>query len=109
MSILEKKHCCETMERILERGDSALKYQDFTRSYYIEEVISTNGQISVGASNGITYCPWCATKLPEPLFDELNEVLEKEYNLKPDIWNTEKEQFIPQEFWTDEWWKKRGL
>lgn len=97
------------MERILERRHSALKYQDFTRSYYIEEIIDTNGNISAGASNGITYCPWCATKLPESLFDELSEVLEKQYNLKPDIWNTEKEQLIPAEFLTDEWWKKRGL
>ena len=109
MSILKQKYCCEVMERILKRGDSALKYRDFTRSYYIEEIIHYGKKISVGAANEITYCPWCSSRLPKSLYDELNEILAKEYNLHPDIWNTEKESLIPEEFFTDEWWKKRDL
>jgi hypothetical protein len=35
------------------------------------------------------------------------DVLEKEYGLSPFI--SEQIKRIPQEFFTDEWWKKRGL
>ena len=97
------------MGSILERGDSALKYRDFTRSYYIEEIIHIGKKISIGAGNEIIYCPWCSSRLPKSLYDELNETLEKEYNLHPSIWNTKEESLIPVEFLTDEWWKKRGL
>jgi hypothetical protein len=53
----------------------------------------------------LAYCPFCGTKLPE--FSEkkdglLEEVLCKEFC---DI----KEEEIPDEFRSDEWWKKRNF
>jgi hypothetical protein len=57
---------------------------------------------------GIMYCPWCSKKLPERLRDKWFETLEKEYNLD-DPCREEQEKWIPKEFETDEWWKKRGL
>jgi len=62
----------------------------------------------VTALQGIMYCPWCNKKLPERLRDKWFEILEKEYNLD-DPRREEQEKLIPEEFETDEWWKKRGL
>jgi len=35
--------------------------------------------------------------------------LEKEYKIKTDIGEWKERSDIPQEFKSDEWWKKRGL
>ena len=51
------------------------------------------------------YCPHCGTKLTdysEEYFDALEECLQKDFS---DISESE----IPEEFKTDEWWKKRGI
>jgi hypothetical protein len=54
------------------------------------------------------YCPFCGAKLHVDLFandeyyDALEEAVGKEFC---DI----KEEEIPEEFKSDEWWKKRGL
>nr|WP_253307484.1 hypothetical protein [Rickettsia endosymbiont of Ceutorhynchus assimilis] len=55
----------------------------------------------------IQYCPWCGTKLPKELSDEWYDILEKEYNITDPI--GEERSKVPAEFWTGEWWKKRGL
>ena len=55
----------------------------------------------------INYCPFCGTKLPRELWDEWLDTLEKEYGIE-DPTDSEREK-VPAEFWTDEWWKKRGL
>lgn len=55
------------------------------------------------------YCPYCGTKLPASLDgakdeyrNELEKAVGKEYcDIKPED--------IPEEFKSDEWWKKRGL
>jgi uncharacterized protein DUF6980 len=108
MFILSQNHCCVVMESILERGSSALIYRANVRSYEIREIIYYKKKISVGASNGITYCPWCASKLPESLGDEIEEILAREFGITKS-WEPEQAARIPAEFQTDEWWKKRGL
>lgn len=55
----------------------------------------------------VNYCPWCGIKLPTSLADEWWDVLEKEYGLEDPV-HDDREK-VPAEFWTDEWWKKRGL
>ena len=57
----------------------------------------------------ITYCPFCGTKMPKELSDEWLDVLEKEYGLDDACPSEHDDPRIPPEFWTDEWWKKRGL
>ena len=53
----------------------------------------------------IKYCPWCGSKLPNSLrdiwFDSLEELI-------PDF-DGFADSRIPNEFHSDEWWKKRGL
>ena len=99
-------HCCDTMDRILQRGMSALEYSAPIRSYRILEFYKGKVQI---IANGIRYCPWCGTKLPKSLYDKQEEILENEYKLT-DTWEGgEHYDLVPEEFKTDEWWKKRGL
>jgi hypothetical protein len=63
-----------------------------------------------GGSQGICYCPWCGAKLSKDLRDEFYNIFFDELNLTPQkglgILETPG---LPEEFKTDEWWKKRGL
>jgi hypothetical protein len=53
------------------------------------------------------FCMFCGKKLPISVRNEWYDLLEDEYGLEnPD---EEDEKFIPKEFLTDEWWKKRTL
>jgi hypothetical protein len=108
MSILNRICCCDVMTSILERGSSALVYYPDIRSYQIREIIFHKKNISVGASNEIRYCPWCSSKLPKPLGNEWEKFLRKELKIKRSL-KPEETNLIPDEFKTDEWWKKRGL
>ena len=102
----QNDHCCEVMKGILERGMSALQYYAPTRSYRIREFYK--GKLE-RISNEIIYCPWCSTTLPESLYDKQEETLENEYGLTETWKGGEHYDLIPEEFNTDEWWKKRGL
>jgi hypothetical protein len=104
----EVQHCCATMDRILERGQSALFYKSNIREYRIWEIIVKKKSIKLGLCNAIRYCPWCSSRLPESLGDEIEEVLAQEFNITKS-WDPEQAKRIPAEFKTDEWWKKRGL
>ena len=81
MSTSSKDHCCEVMESILERGSSALFYKSNIREYRIWEIIFRNNSIELGMCNSICYCPWCASKLPESLGDEIEETLAREFGI----------------------------
>lgn len=71
--------------------------------YYNEEAEQRERELITD----IFWCPWCGTKLLKELSDEWWDILEKEYNiLNP---SDDDEDKVPPEFWTDEWWKKRGL
>lgn len=54
------------------------------------------------------YCPFCGNKLPSELGDQYVDILKKEYNIY-DHWDEGQTKLIPEEFKSDEWWKKRGL
>jgi Domain of unknown function (DUF6980) len=102
-------HCCEAMDSILARGESALFYRAHIRDYLIREIMFKKNSIELtGVCNAIKYCPWCATKLPKSLGSIREAILEKEYNIT-ESWNIGQKKLIPPEFQTDEWWKKRGL
>ena len=92
--------CCDAMNSAITE-EKIIEYDMVDRSYGI-----LFGKRSIRMLN---FCPWCGNKLGKILNNEIFSVLENEYGIKKekaDIYNFTN---IPEEFWTDEWWKKRGL
>ena len=56
----------------------------------------------------IYYCPWCGKKLPINLSDKWFEILKKEHGIDYPFDDPDRKN-IPEEFKSDEWWKKRNL
>jgi hypothetical protein len=82
-------------------GDEIINYYPRAREYltiHSEEVATE-----------LKYCPYCGKKMPKELSDEWYDVLEAEYGLIDISSGDHDDERIPKEFWTDEWWKKRGL
>lgn len=100
--------CCEEMCRSIAQGEFEFYPQYRGVCYYIHtKQDDSYGQRFFG------YCPYCGKRMPKLLYgidengnrpydDALEEAVGKEFC---DI--TEDE--IPEEFKTDEWWKRRGL
>ena len=95
----KKNFCCKEMESHLLGKEVALRYNERRRSYGIRIL---DGGTSVQA---IYYCPWCGTKLPKDLTDELFDILYDELNLLDGL----DDPNLPDEFKTGEWWCKRKL
>ena len=91
--------CCEDMSYAVANLRTSVTYRPIDRRFIIE------GDLGLE----IDYCPWCSTKLPKNLREEWFEVLEIEYGIETDVGEARDRPDIPKEFWTDEWWKKRGL
>ncbi len=102
-----KFYCCNTFWDYIEDGN--MEYNPILREYlfYIKSNDKSGYQPEYYGSRCV-YCPYCGTKLPANLesrdeyYDALEEAVGKEFC---DI----KEEEIPEEFKSDEWWKKRGL
>lgn len=96
------KFCCNEFEKHFKEQnglDRAIEYDPKTRNCFL---FGKGGFIYP-----CWYCPWCGKKLPASLTDEWWDVLEKEYGIL-DPRGDDREK-VPPEFWTDEWWRKRGL
>jgi|SRR5580692_7242253 hypothetical protein len=109
----EGRHCCDAMESVLERGNSALFYTPELRRYAIKECnedcdCGGKRKRSLMMINIINRCPWCGTLLPKTLTDAWETVLKDEYGID-NPWSIKQKKTIPKEFLNDEWWKKRGL
>lgn len=94
------EYCCEDMMYAVEGGyfpgwPSVVLYTSKIRSYGI--VINDNPDNQIF----LTYCPFCGKKLPEDLADEYFDAIRDSTGKSLDP--------LPEEFETDEWWKKRGL
>lgn len=87
------------MQRLVGNQRTSVTYKAIDRRFVIE------GDLGLE----MDYCPWCGTKLPENLREEWFETLEREYGIETDIGEARDRTDIPQEFWSDEWWKKRSL
>jgi hypothetical protein len=89
-------HCCLTMDA--ELADSIiLHYVPHLREYQVQ---------SVGVLM-LNYCPFCGIRESQSLRKTWLEILKADYGLV-DPFKKDKRK-VPQEFLTDEWWKKRGL
>jgi hypothetical protein len=53
------------------------------------------------------FCSFCGNELPTSLKTQWHQILKKDYGLEDPLNKDTKS--VPQEFWTEEWWKKRGL
>jgi len=90
--------CCDEIRNHLAENEVAISYEPRFRNYGIK--ILDGGS----AVQEISFCPWCGSKLPKDLTDELSEIVFDELNL--DGFDDPR---LPEEFKSDEWWKKRGL
>jgi len=95
------EHCCIFMHKFVNDSRVGVYYNQVFRDYTV--FIPSSGSLQ-----GIYNCPWCGSKLPYCLDDKYCEVLKKEYNID-DPYDTEQEKLIPEEFKSDEWWKKRNF
>ena|SRR3984885_15857699 len=93
-------HCCLTMDSELLNAETVLKYNPQYREYGIKIPESTGCVL-------MDYCMACGKKLPLSLRDEWYDILEQKYGLESI--GEEDRNKIPKEFFTDEWWKQRGL
>jgi len=96
--------CCNLINEFINDQRVQIGYESTCREYFIP--LLYKGKIT--AIQCLDYCPWCGKKLPKRLSNEWFKILEKEYGLD-DPYNKEQEKLIPEEFKTDEWWKKRKL
>ncbi len=92
--------CCQEMHNNLRNSDLYLGYNKRTREYFIPYKIDCGGGVYL-----LTYCPWCGKLLPGSLREKLGDILFDELCLD-DFFDDPN---MPNEFKTDEWWKKRGL
>jgi len=95
------QYCCQSMLNSANDPRIGISY-DKTFRYYSINLMGKH------AEQKASYCPFCGNKLPKDLWDKYCEVLEKEYNIS-DFDDKETEKNIPEEFKSDEWWKKRNL
>lgn len=91
--------CCEHMKSFVSNQRTSISYESIDRRFIIE------GDLALE----MMYCPWCGKRLPKDLREEWFDTLEKEYGIETDIGEARDRKDIPEEFWTDEWWRKRGL
>ena len=95
--------CCNSMDSAI--TNEVISHSTFARDYNI--VFAVSRGYKAGRCIEISHCPWCGIFLGKPLNSEYFDILEKEYGIEiPDLENFTN---VPEEFRTDEWWKKRGL
>jgi len=109
LKLARESFCCKEMYEILlgendGRCELHFGYIPQFREYFIDVRAEYGGAIQL-----IKHCPWCGSRLPKRLREEFFNTLEKEYNIETDIGECKEREDIPQEFKSDEWWKKRKL
>ena len=95
------QHCCDLMNSFLEDLKVPIKYYPITREYMLLSRYSY-------AVQPLAYCPWCSKKLPEPLGKVYAELMQAQEGYVPRL-DPHHQPIAPEEFTSDEWWKKRGL
>jgi len=90
------EHKCEIHSDIFDCCDHLLYYNEVYDEYGL--IIHDGGSSYVE----ISFCPFCGYKFPKSKRDQYYYIIENELHISV-------EDEIPEEFKTDEWWKKRGL
>ena len=105
------EYCCEFLQTSVERKQ--MKYDLVSGCFWFYINDEEWGGKGAFALSHCAYCPFCGAKLPPDrlsmqkngefiYYAEIEKALGKE-------WCDTKKDEIPEEFKTDEWWKKRGL
>ena len=101
----ETDYCCEKMKQAFLSNNFGLYYE----RRYAETLCERRDK--GGCFWKWDYCPFCGKSIRDKL-DEYQKVLKDELEINTYVndfdWDTLDER-IPEEFKTDEWWKKRGL
>jgi len=106
MKKLKHEYCCDLMnyhlDFKLQRESEFIEYQAETRDYQL--ILHGSWY---GSHLSLLFCPWCGAKLPKELGEEWRVIIKEKFGLN----NVYREEFesLPEEFRTDQWWKKRGL
>ncbi|WP_316353420.1 DUF6980 family protein [Candidatus Trichorickettsia mobilis] len=98
-------HCCSNMDYYStspREEHELVRYHSETRNYHF--ILHGN---NLGMEQEMYYCPWCGAKLPKSLSEEWCKVIKENFGLD-DVFAQEWAE-LPEEFKTEEWWKKRGL
>jgi hypothetical protein len=105
MADLKTEHCCNNMDYYATtptEEHELIRYHSEKREY----TFMLHGY-DFGLQQEMSYCPWCGTKLPESLGEKWCKVVEEECGVKEVF--AEEWAKLPEEFRTNQWWKKRGL
>ena len=114
----EHEFCCDKMKRHIlfvrkkeldcnGNPKGSIWYNPQHRRYGLLRYSGNWKNISIG---DLYYCPFCGKKLPEELYDsDMDDILQKEYGWTKEYCAQYPRPELPEEFKTDEWWKKRGL
>src|SRR5476649_1538736 len=119
-----KKYCCSFMRDIIKRLPTSIgystsipiKYSPMRRLFLLQvcpqyyhrgDQRENNKKLLEGIP--IKYCLCCGTKLPKELTTERIKAIKKEcsFNILREYESVEKG--LPKKFWSDKWWKERGL
>ena len=113
-----KLPCCKRISAVMNEKSNylvnydclPLYYSPSIRTFFILLCSKNNTHIGGNMNAGfiIKFCPWCGTKFPKSLADKKERILANEHLHNDDNCSLDNTCF-PQEFLTDEWWKKRGL
>lgn len=115
--LIRSDHCCDQMFEMISLNDY-LRYNCCHREYYI---VNRYSRIDC-----ISFCPYCGVRLPEWLSDRYYDELEKFIEFRPlevitkrrlreklldhySYLESEERKKIVNEWFTDGWWKVRGL
>jgi len=109
-------HCCKNMEYFLNEKKVLIFYNPIFREYFIGLRSYKDGK------HAIYYCPWCGKQFSPSLIDTYITILSDKYDISFDVptgkyFDISSNEFdfpretesTPEEFKTDEWWKKRNL
>ena len=105
------KYCCEMLKVSIDRDE--MTYNPVRGSFWFYIKDEAWGGPGTFHQRHCSYCPFCGAELPSDkcsimkngdiiYYSEIETLLGKE-------WCDITEDEIPEEFKTDEWWKKRGL
>jgi hypothetical protein len=99
----EGPFCCFYLDSMITNKDNLynVKYDPTIREFYLESLPGPYIRL-------INFCPWCGHHFAKGLRDEWFDILEKEYGIDDPGWPEQAAQ-MPEEFKTDQWWKKRNL